>query len=327
MEAAAFIAAITAAPEDDLPRLVYADWLEERGSSHAELIRVQCQLARLPADAVSDREPLQAAARRWRRRHERTWLGPLRSSVERVEWHRGFATITIRADVFTSAAFQASAAEFGWDAVVLRVRLNWVYAAQLPAIRAAPHLTTHAVVSYQKGYWDALRRNPFTQRLAWYDRAVDFQRAGDDGPMRSIDLHNAAMDAWNLRRFADARDRCREAIRLDPEQALSVNLLAWVLATCPDPSFHDGPEAVRLAGAAVGRFPECAEFMDTLAAAHARCGRFGEAVAWADRAAARQAKVRFTRRRESYARGEPFTDPIPGCHRFRARQAAGLVAE
>lgn len=33
-------------PEADWPRLVYADWLEERGeTAHAELIRVQCELA------------------------------------------------------------------------------------------------------------------------------------------------------------------------------------------------------------------------------------------------------------------------------------------
>src|SRR5688572_20324331 len=36
------------APEDDAPRLVSADWLEEHGESdRAELIRVQCELARL----------------------------------------------------------------------------------------------------------------------------------------------------------------------------------------------------------------------------------------------------------------------------------------
>ncbi len=34
---AAFLAAIAAAPADALPRLVYADWLEERGDNRAEL--------------------------------------------------------------------------------------------------------------------------------------------------------------------------------------------------------------------------------------------------------------------------------------------------
>lgn len=44
----AFLVAIIAAPDDDTPRLVFADWLQERGEdARAEFIRVQCELARL----------------------------------------------------------------------------------------------------------------------------------------------------------------------------------------------------------------------------------------------------------------------------------------
>lgn len=44
----AFLAAIKAAPDDDLPRLVAADWLEEHGETdRAEFIRVQCELAKV----------------------------------------------------------------------------------------------------------------------------------------------------------------------------------------------------------------------------------------------------------------------------------------
>ena len=53
-----FLEAIRAAPDDDVPRLVYADWLEERGEPLGEFIRVQCALARLPADDPA-RPPLQ----------------------------------------------------------------------------------------------------------------------------------------------------------------------------------------------------------------------------------------------------------------------------
>lgn len=38
-------AEIAARPDDDLPRLIYADWLEERGEPRGELIRLQCELA------------------------------------------------------------------------------------------------------------------------------------------------------------------------------------------------------------------------------------------------------------------------------------------
>src|SRR3954470_21924045 len=48
---AAFLRAIAENPDDDLPRLVYADWLDEHGEpERAEFIRVQCELARLPRD-------------------------------------------------------------------------------------------------------------------------------------------------------------------------------------------------------------------------------------------------------------------------------------
>ena len=50
MEEAAFLRLIAAAPDDDAPRLIYADWLDERGDPRGGFIRAQCALARLPAD-------------------------------------------------------------------------------------------------------------------------------------------------------------------------------------------------------------------------------------------------------------------------------------
>jgi uncharacterized protein (TIGR02996 family) len=49
-DADAFLQAIRENPADDGPRLIYADWLEERGDPRAEFIRVECELARLPGD-------------------------------------------------------------------------------------------------------------------------------------------------------------------------------------------------------------------------------------------------------------------------------------
>jgi uncharacterized protein (TIGR02996 family) len=50
--------AVLAAPEDDAPRLEYADWLDERGQAgdteRAEFIRVQCELARAPERPACD---------------------------------------------------------------------------------------------------------------------------------------------------------------------------------------------------------------------------------------------------------------------------------
>ncbi len=44
----AFVAAVLADPADDAPRLVYADWLEERGDPRAEFLRVEWELLKLP---------------------------------------------------------------------------------------------------------------------------------------------------------------------------------------------------------------------------------------------------------------------------------------
>src|SRR5258708_352110 len=37
-------------PQDDGPRSILADWLEEKGDTRGEFIRLQCQLARMPRD-------------------------------------------------------------------------------------------------------------------------------------------------------------------------------------------------------------------------------------------------------------------------------------
>ena len=45
----AFMQAILDAPDDDTPRLIFADWLDEHGEAErAEFIRVQCELAKHP---------------------------------------------------------------------------------------------------------------------------------------------------------------------------------------------------------------------------------------------------------------------------------------
>jgi uncharacterized protein (TIGR02996 family) len=60
-ERAGLFAAVKQAPDDDAPRLVLADWLEEHGDdedrAHAELIRTQCEIQRLTASIVAPDNP------------------------------------------------------------------------------------------------------------------------------------------------------------------------------------------------------------------------------------------------------------------------------
>ncbi len=64
------LAAVVADPGADLPRLVYADWLDEHDSpERAELIRVQCELARRPdrpAELLAREAELVAVGELWR---------------------------------------------------------------------------------------------------------------------------------------------------------------------------------------------------------------------------------------------------------------------
>src|SRR4051812_13460833 len=73
--------AIIAAPDDDAPRLVYADFLEETGGgadlARAELIRFQVETARLP-DGHPDMLGRIKRAVQMTDRHKADWFGWVR---------------------------------------------------------------------------------------------------------------------------------------------------------------------------------------------------------------------------------------------------------
>jgi uncharacterized protein (TIGR02996 family) len=57
VEEQGFLADIVESPDDDVPRLIFADWLEDQGrTDQAELVRVQIQLARLSAKEEEEEE-------------------------------------------------------------------------------------------------------------------------------------------------------------------------------------------------------------------------------------------------------------------------------
>jgi uncharacterized protein (TIGR02996 family) len=88
--------AVLASPDDDLPRLVYADALEEAGdTARAEFIRVQIELSRDPG-----RVDLRARDAALLAIHGEAWLAPLRRDGEALasdqthaQFRRGFIDI------------------------------------------------------------------------------------------------------------------------------------------------------------------------------------------------------------------------------------------
>lgn len=82
---------IFATPDDDLPRLIYADWLDEKGDPRGEFIRVQCELARLPNDDPRC-EKLRNREKELLEAYECSWTPPNQLSLF-YEWRRGFVAI------------------------------------------------------------------------------------------------------------------------------------------------------------------------------------------------------------------------------------------
>jgi uncharacterized protein (TIGR02996 family) len=131
----AFLADIIANPDDDAPRLVYADWLEDHGQpDRAAFVRVQCQLARLPHDDER-REDLEAKERELLRRHRREWLRPLRGLVSKCEFRRGF----VEQGTATAAAF-ARRAEDIYRGTPLRYLMLGGRTRRADQLAACPHL-------------------------------------------------------------------------------------------------------------------------------------------------------------------------------------------
>jgi uncharacterized protein (TIGR02996 family) len=85
----AFLQAIIESPDDDSLRLIYADWLEERGNPRGEFIRAQCQLANLP-EGDPRRPELQAREQELLAKYSLVWIQQLHLDPSSVTFRRGF---------------------------------------------------------------------------------------------------------------------------------------------------------------------------------------------------------------------------------------------
>jgi uncharacterized protein (TIGR02996 family) len=166
-----FMRAIRAAPDDDGPRLVYADWLEENGEpARAEFIRVQCARARLPAGDARAGD-LNGRAQALLAENWEAWVGLLRRVAGRSagltgetwilgDYHpdgrwrfrRGFVEeLSLTPDVLLEHADEL----FG---VAPLRRLNlWRAGPSVPALARLPHLAGVEALEFSDP-WDNLVR-------------------------------------------------------------------------------------------------------------------------------------------------------------------------
>jgi tetratricopeptide (TPR) repeat protein len=129
------------------------------------------------------------------------------------------------------------------------------------------------------GYYDAGVIYNLTNR---YQEAVDAMTRAIDLRHNDIGLARRRSERGNayfhLGQFKRAQDDFVVAVRMGPRDPDVLNNAAWFRATCPDPAFRNGKEAVELASRAcqLDKWKD-ADQIDTLAAAHAEAGNFAEA--------------------------------------------------
>ncbi len=89
MAHAAFLQAILDSADDDAPRLIYADWLDDQGhAERAEFIRIQCALA--GPDVNGRRREFEMRELELLALRQKEWAAPVRGLVDGYTFRRGF---------------------------------------------------------------------------------------------------------------------------------------------------------------------------------------------------------------------------------------------
>jgi uncharacterized protein (TIGR02996 family) len=203
----AFLQAVIESPDDDTPRLVYADWLDEHGdAARAEFIRVQVRLAGGDPKGI-DRLHRRERDLLWK--HEKEWAAPLHRIVRRARFVRGFPErVTL-----TAGSFLAHADTLFRRAPVRHLILTEV-GKLLPQIADSPHLDHVRVLEFRT-FWGqkirALVRSPHLGNLTELilrfsgleDRDADVLA---DAPrlarLRVLDLYGCALGPTGVRAIA-----------------------------------------------------------------------------------------------------------------------------
>jgi tetratricopeptide (TPR) repeat protein len=148
-------------------------------------------------------------------------------------------------------------------------RIDSIIAANPDNWRA--HFLKAAVLVLVKRQDDALQQ---------IDESIKLARKSNVNQQLLAQLYSSkARTCIDAHRYDDARKSLESSIHIDPNDTTSLNDLAWLLATAPEPRVRNPHRAVSLAQKCCGLSHWTNAYsIDTLAAAYAAAGNFGEAV-------------------------------------------------
>jgi uncharacterized protein (TIGR02996 family) len=169
----AFLQSICENPDDDAHRLIYADWLEDRGDSdslaRAEFIRLQLEIERLSSSDPQHGQRL-ARGQLLLAMHEQSWVASeLRGLAQRGVFRRGFVEkVSLPAEIFLQRADELLALAPVREVHLLGALDHCRNLALMPQLRRlrgldlhANHLNEHAI--------DLLFRSPYLDQLTHVD--------------------------------------------------------------------------------------------------------------------------------------------------------------
>jgi uncharacterized protein (TIGR02996 family) len=237
----ALFAAILAEPDEDVPRLAFADWLDETGGeperTRADFVRVQVALARVPADEQAVWNPWLAALRGREQllltAHAPFWLEPLRERggpLESTDTHASFRRGFVEAVWMPAARFVARADVLFARTPARELRVTRATVEDLAAVLASPFLArlTALDLSDRRLGDDAVRlvsRRPAVAALTTLrlcgcgltdTSALRLADVPFDWPLRELDLRHNPIGAAGL---AALRARFGAAVVASPPPA------------------------------------------------------------------------------------------------------------
>jgi len=172
--------AVTDHPDDDAPRLAYADWCDRRGDPRGRFIRVQIELAKIGEHRDDpNRLPLQWESTELLSLYEHEWMPQGHPYILRSKFHRGFiASIELTADDFLEHASDLYA-QFPIQLIEIEKMSG-----RAREVLTSPHLEQICAASFSRSKLTdddirAFAQSPFIRNIWWLD--LTFNKIGMPG--------------------------------------------------------------------------------------------------------------------------------------------------